>query len=341
MLGRPFLDASSNDYLGLSRLSVSRETSGAGASRLLYGTRSPHERLEEGLAAWLGVATTLLFSSGYAANVGALSCLAEPADTILSDALNHASIIDGCRLSRATTRIFPHRDLAVLEQLLRESSGTVWVVTESYFSMDGTTPDLRRVRALCDAHGAYLVVDEAHALGVFGAGGRGQAHAQEARPDVLVGTFGKAFGAQGAFVAGSQALRALLWNRARSFVFSTATSPALAQSLFERIARVDGAEAERARLRELCLLLGAGLMEAGFPLPEGHVGPIFPVLLGTPERAVAASQRLRGLGILCPAIRPPTIPEGTSRLRVTLTAEMTTADVRRITSELGALGPPP
>lgn len=287
------------------------------------------------------MAGTLLFSSGYAANVGVLSSLAEAGDTLLSDELNHASIIDGCRLSRASTRVFPHRDLGALRALLAATSGNRWVVTESLFSMDGTSPDLAALRALCDEYGAFLIVDEAHALGVFGAEGRGLCSLAGVRADVLVGTFGKAFGAHGAFVAGGSSLRAFLWNRARSFVFSTATSPALAATVLDRLRLVRRASALRAHLEALCGTFARELERLERRLPAGRHGPIFPVLFGEPLQALAASEQLLELGILAPAIRPPTVPPGTSRLRITLTARMTESDVARLVAALASLDAAP
>jgi 8-amino-7-oxononanoate synthase len=336
-LGLPLLDAASNDYLGFAGRPVSRETSGTGASRLLGGTREPHQQLEAALARWLGAEAVLLFSSGYAANVGVVSALAGPGEVVLSDSLNHASIIDGCRLSRASVQVFPHRDLAALRDLLRAAPRPAWVLTESYFSMEGTSPDLAALRALCDEAGAFLVVDEAHALGVFGSGGRGGCQAAGIRADVLVGTFGKAFGVHGAFVAGSLALRAFLWNRARSLVFSTATSPALAATLLDRLPLVAGAETERERLLNHCAVLDEAVRALGLETPRDRHGPIFPILLGDPATAQRASVQLADRGVLAPAIRPPTVPDGTSRLRLTVSASFSPADVSRATDALESL----
>jgi 8-amino-7-oxononanoate synthase len=339
-LGLPLLDASSNDYLGFAARPVSRETSGSGASRLLGGTREPHQQLEAALAHWIGAEAVLLFSSGYAANVGAVSALAGPGEAVLSDSLNHASIIDGCRLSRASVRVFPHRDLAALRDLLQAAPRPAWVMTESYFSMEGTSPDLGALRALCDEAGAFLVVDEAHALGVFGSGGRGGCQAAGVRPDVLVGMFGKAFGVHGGFVAGSLPLRDFLWNRARSVVFSTATSPALAATLRDRLPLVAGAEAEREHLRKRCAMLDETVRALGLETPRGRHGPIFPILLGDPATAQRASAHLADWGILAPAVRPPTVPDGTSRLRLTVSASFSPADVSRATDALQSLPRP-
>ncbi|MBM4361635.1 MAG: aminotransferase class I/II-fold pyridoxal phosphate-dependent enzyme [Deltaproteobacteria bacterium] len=317
---------------------VSRETPeplGAGASRLIHGTRAAHRALERELADWVKEPDALLFTSGYAANVGTIAALARPGDIIHSDALNHASLIDGCRLSRATIAPYPHRDLDALAQgLRRRVSGRHWVITESYFSMDGDSPDLGRIRALCDAHAAALVIDEAHALGVFGPEGAGLTRDAAVRADVLIGTLGKAVGTQGAFVAGSPELIRYLANRARSFVFSTAPSPATAAQSLDRVGSVRSADSARRALARITQTLAA-LLEPWIQ-PHRH-GPIFPLLLGTPERALAAAGALRSQGFLTQAIRPPTVPQGTARLRITLKATHDPRDVHRLGQHLARL----
>jgi 8-amino-7-oxononanoate synthase len=340
--GTAFLDLSSNDYLGLAADHVSRETllstKGAGASRLIYGTRPEHLALEAELADWVGHEAALLFSSGYAANVGALAALLAPSDHVFSDALNHASLIDGCRLSRAQVHVFPHRDLDALARALdaAPSSGARWVVVESYFSMDGDGPDLPRLRALCDAHGAALYVDEAHSLGVFGPSGAGLCAAAGVRPDVLLGALGKAVGSHGAFIAGSAVLRTWLWNRARSFVFSTAPSPLAADASLEQVRRARAAEAERSRVLELSLHLRAELGRRGVPCLSESFGPILGLVVGDAERALATAARLREAGILVQAIRPPTVPRGTARLRITISARHSAPQLTRAAELLAA-----
>lgn len=334
-----FVDARSNDYLGLAPRGVSRETEGpvgAGASRLVSGSHPEHRRLELELAGWLGFEDCLLFSSGYAANVGAISALAGPGETILSDSLNHASIIDGCRLSRAQTVVLPHRDVEALERALAAGHGVRWVITESYFGMDGDSPDLAAWRRVCDAHGAALIVDEAHAIGVFGAQGRGLCAAVDVRPDVLVGGMGKALGAHGGFVACSKLYREWLWNRARSLVFSTAPSPLSCSLATGRVRQVREAEPERARLRDLERRLALQLAAAGVGTPPGRHGPLFPIVLGTEKAVLAGALRARELGVLCHPIRPPTVPRGASRLRVTLRADMSDDDVDTLARALAS-----
>ncbi|MBM4373604.1 MAG: 8-amino-7-oxononanoate synthase [Deltaproteobacteria bacterium] len=332
----------SNDYLGYAadplddpRAPTVVPPSGAGASRLVSGEHPAHVELERSLARWVGLEAALIFSSGYAANVGLLPALAGEADVIVSDELNHASIIDGCRLSRARVVVTPHLDLAAVERALAANATARrrFVVTESYFSMDGDAPPLAELRSLCDAYGAALIVDEAHALGVFGAGGRGRCWLEGVVPDVLVGTLGKAIGLQGAFVAGSPDLEAWLWNRARSFVFSTGIGPALAAAAVLRVERVLADDLGRARLDELASRLRSELRSMHAPL-HGSTGPIVPIVVGDARRAVELRERLLAAGVYVQAIRPPTVPEGTSRLRVTLHARLSDAELERA---LGAL----
>ena len=331
--GIPLLDLCSNDYLGYasepSPASPGADRSGAGASRLVSGNDRAHEEAEATLASWLGAEAALLFSSGYAANVGVLAALASPGDVIVSDALNHASIIDGCRLSGATVRVVPHRDAAAVDAVLAASTSARrrWVVTESYFSMDGDIPDLAALRAHCDRHDAALIVDEAHAFGVLGPRGTGLCADAGVRPDVLVGAAGKALGLQGAFVLGSRPLRLWLWNRARSFVFSTGVSPTLATAIQGRARRALADDAGRARLEASVRQLRDGLADLGVPGVRDGRGPVIPWVAGTPEQAVKLSARLREHGVLVQAIRPPTVPAGTSRLRITATARLSEADV--------------
>lgn len=332
------LDCCSNDYLGYARAPVSRATleactasaAGAGASRLIFGTRAEHLQLERELADWVRLPAALLFSSGYAANVGLLQALVARGDTVVSDALNHASIIDGCRLARAKAVVVPHRDLDACARALEGSPGRRWVLTESVFSMEGDRADLPALRALCDAHGAALIVDEAHALGVFGPEGGGLCRASSVRPDALVGTLGKALGAQGAFVAGSAPLRQLLWNRARSLVFSTASSPVLAVLALHAVRRARVDEGGRTRLHRLGALLVDRLRSAGLAVGEGATGPIVPLLVGDNAQAVALAEALRAGGFLVQAIRPPTVPRGTARLRLTVSAAHSEDQIERL-----------
>ena len=329
----PLLDASSSDYLGLARGDVSRETAtGAGASRLVQGTRPEHEALEREVADWVGQESALLFTSAYAANVGAISALGGDDAIVISDALNHASIIDGCRLARAEVLVTPHLDLGAVDGALSAARSTPvrWVVVESYFSMDGDGPNLPALRALCDRHRAFLMVDEAHALGVFGPSGAGRCAELGVKPDALVGGFGKAVGSQGGFVAGSSTLRTFLWNRARSFVFSTAPSPSLCADTLGQVRAARSADRSRELIRDSAELLRARLRELGLEVAPRSFGPIVAVLLGDAERAVSVASALRARRILAQPIRPPTVPTGSSRLRLTVTANLGATEVERI-----------
>jgi 8-amino-7-oxononanoate synthase len=329
--GRPSF--SSNDYLGLARRSVSVEgPAGAGASRLVTGEMHEHQRLESTLAAWLGMPACLCFPTGHATNVGLLSALARPGDLVVSDALNHASIIDGVRLARAAVEITPHLDVGAVERALASSSAPrKLVVVESYYSMDADSPDLIQLRRITNEHGAALIVDEAHALGVLG-GGRGLSAAAGIVPDALVGTLGKAIGVQGGFVAGSETLIAWLWNKARTFVFSTGMSPLIAKAALANVEVVRGADAARAEVARLAELLRSRMKALGEDV-RGY-GHILPWWIGSPERALAVARALRERGFEVQAIRPPTVPEGTSRIRLTVTARHTTEDVEALASAI-------
>lgn len=325
----------SNDYLGLASTQDGFvDAGGAGASRLVSGEADAHHDLERALAEWLGASAALLFPSGYAANVGVLSSLVRPGELVVSDALNHASIIDGCRLAKATVAVVPHLDVGATEQALAEHARQhparpAWVVTESYFGMDADVPDLAALRAACDRHRAGLIVDEAHAFGVLGPEGRGLVAEAGIDADVRIGTLGKAFGRQGAFVAGSHVLIDWLWNRARSFVFSTGLSPALARA---GLWAVDHAAAHP-ELRERCLANAVALRSRLGAIALG-MGPIVPLVTGTPERTLTIAAEARAAGIHVLAIRPPTVPTGTSRLRLTVTARHSDDDIEAAASVL-------
>jgi 8-amino-7-oxononanoate synthase len=310
----------SNDYLGLAATATDEPVDvpvGSGAASLVTGYHAAHRAAEHALAEWIRLEATLLFSSGYAANLGVLSALAGPEDLIVSDRLNHASIIDGCRLSRARVCIFDHLDVDAAARTLELERGRVrraFLVTESYFGMDATIADLSELRRITRRFDCALVVDEAHALGVFGDQGAGLCHAAGVEPDVLVGTLGKSVGLHGAFVGGSALLRTFLWNRARSFVFSTASSPRGAAAIPGRVELVRAADSRRADSLSLAAELRAVLARRGQTvLGEG---PIVPWVLGSPGRALMAQRVLSDLGVVALAIRPPTVPPGTSRVRL-------------------------
>ncbi len=338
---RPAADVAvfcSNDYLGLGGRTVCG-AAGAGAARLVSGDRQEHQELESAVADWLRCDSAIAFVSGYAANVGALSALVGEGDFVVSDALNHASIIDGLRLARGRVRVVPHLDTGAVAEALASGEARAarrrWVVTESYFSMDADSPDLGELRTLCDRAQAGLYVDEAHALGVLGPEGRGLCAEAQVVPDVLVGTFGKALGASGAFVAGAEALTMWLWNRARSFVFSTGMSPVVA------LAATDAVKLVRAtpELRNRTLAVAAQMREGLGRLGRTALGwaHIVPCLVGDPRKAVALADGLRERGVWTVAIRPPSVPVGTARLRLTASAATSGAEVERLLGALHAL----
>jgi 8-amino-7-oxononanoate synthase len=310
---------------------------GAGAARLVSGDLPAHRALERDLAAFTGRPAALLFPTGYQTNLGVIAALAGPGDVIASDAANHASIIDGCRLSRASVSVFPHADAAAARAALAAgpTARRRFLVTESLFSMDGDSAPLASLAQVAADTDAVLVVDEAHALGALGPDGRGLAAEAGVTPDVLVGTLGKAFGSSGGFAAGDPALRAFLVNRARTFVFTTALPPPVAAAASAALALAAGPEgaARRARLAENIDRLGARLLAAGL-LQRPPRSPIVPVVLGADARALAVSAALRSRGFFVPAIRPPTVPEGTARLRVTLSAAHAAADVDALADAL-------
>jgi 8-amino-7-oxononanoate synthase len=337
------LNLCSNDYLGyrsggrlatFAKIASEQHAAGSGASRLVCGEHAAHADLEATLCRWLGADETVVFTTGYAANVGTIAALAGEGDLVVSDALNHASIIDGCRLSRARHVIVSHNSPDEVREALKSARARRrWVVTESYFSMEGDGPDLAALRSICDEWDAALIVDEAHALGVLGPQGRGRAHEAGVRPDVLVGTLGKALGAQGAFVAGSRELCRWLWNRARSFVFSTGLSPLLCAIGRGAVEEAQSDESGRARLRYIGHRFRSRLVDSGIPVASRD-GPILPIVLGSERVALSWSRGLAQRGVWVQAIRPPTVPSGTARLRVTMRADLTDEEVDRA---IGAL----
>ena len=349
--GRPVINFSSNDYLGLAASdeaaaaagAASREFGcGATASRLVCGTFAVHAELESALARWQGAEGALLFNSGYQANVGVLSALAGPGDLVVSDQLNHASIIDGCRLSRAEVAIYRHGDAAHAEELLSARGRHArrrFIVSDSLFSMDGDPAPLAELASVAYRQGAALMVDEAHAVGCFGARGRGLAAMNGVPVDILVGTFGKAFGSFGAFVVSRGVVREVLLNRARSFVFTTALPPAVVAASRAALETVDSEEGERlrARLAGLVARMQDGLRRLGLLAEGSGSSPIFPIVAGSEEAAMNCCEQLLERGIFAQAIRPPTVPRGTSRLRMTVTAAHLEPDIDAAVDGLGDL----
>jgi len=318
--GRRYVNFSSNDYLGLAadldvvagaRTTAMRHGFGSGASRLIAGDTTAHVSLEKALARTFSSEAALLFNSGYQANLGVLSAVAGPEDVLFSDALNHASIVDGCRLSKAKVVVYPHRDVGALGELMAQHPGRrQLIVTDAVFSMDGDRAPLRELAQL----GAPLIVDEAHAIGVLGPNGGGLCEQLGVHADVRIGTLGKALGAFGAFALCSKSVRQWLINKARSLIFSTSLPAAVCGAAEAALQAMT--PQRRARLWRNIRQFSAGL--------KAHEdSAIFSVILGRPDRAVAASLALREKGILAKAIRPPTVPQGTSRLRFALSAAHT------------------
>ncbi|WZX23320.1 8-amino-7-oxononanoate synthase [Myxococcus stipitatus] len=346
--GETLVNFSSNDYLGLAAsaavraaaiAAVERHGVGTGASRLVMGDTSAHHRLEARLMAFERAEAVLLFNSGYAANTGILPALVGAGDAVFSDALNHASLVDGCRLSRARVVVYPHADVDALAKALAETPGRrKLVVTDTVFSMDGDVAPLRDIVDVCRAHGAALMVDEAHATGVLGARGAGLCEelGLEGQVDLRMGTLSKALGGQGAYVATSRVVADLLISRARPFIFSTSLPAALCAAAEAAVDAVESDSDLRPRLWRNIRRFSDGLRAMG--LRAEPRSAVFPVVLGEPERALDAALRLREAGVLVKAIRPPTVPEGTSRLRFCLSAAHTVGHVDLALESLRRVG---
>jgi 8-amino-7-oxononanoate synthase len=330
--GQPVVSFASNDYLGLTQhpavvaaahAALDRWGAGSGAARLVVGTRPVHSELEAELAAWKHSEAAVLFPTGFAANLGVLTAFGGPGVLVCSDELNHASIIDGCRLSRAETAIYSHRDVDQLAALLGErGTRPAIVVSDTVFSMDGDVAPVDELTELCRSAGALLVLDEAHAV-------LGPDPGLDGVDALRIGTLSKTLGALGGFVAGPQAFCDLVVNRARSYIFTTASTPADTAAARAALAVVRSAEGDalRAQLRRNVKIVA-----------PGHPSPIIPVVLGDEARAVAAADALLAEGMLVPAIRPPTVAPGTSRLRVALSAAHTEDQVRALADALARIG---
>ena len=348
--GRSILQFCSNDYLGITshpavtraaEMALARYGTGAGSARLVVGTSSPHCELEEALAQLKQTEAALALSSGYHANTGVLPALAGAEDRIFSDALNHASIIDGCRLSRAATKIYRHNDVEHLTTLL-SATGTSRrrvIVTESVFAMDGDLAPLSELASVAKQYDALLVVDEAHATGVFGSQGGGLVQELElgAHVDVQIGTLSKAIGALGGYVAGSQTLIDTLINEARTFIYTTALPPSVAASATAAIQVIIQEPERREQLWQHARFLRKALAAAGYHINPGN-SPILPVMVGDAAQTVALSNALFTHGVLVSAIRPPTVPTGTARLRVTPMATHTENDLEQAVDAFIAAG---
>jgi 8-amino-7-oxononanoate synthase len=333
--GRPVVAFASNDYLGLSQhpevvaaahAALDRWGSGAGAARLIVGSRPVHSELEAALAEWKGAERAVVFPTGFAANLGVVTTFGGPGTLVCSDELNHASIIDGTRLAGGEVAVYPHADIDALDRLLAARAGgrRAIVVSDTVFSMDGDIADLHAMVDVCARRGALLVLDEAHAVL-----GPELSARSEGGPVLQVGTLSKTLGSLGGFVAGPRAFTELVVNRARSYIFTTAPTPADTAAALAAVAIVQGPEGE---------ILRARLRANVDTLRPGHPSPIVPVVCGDEARALAAAAALLDHGILVPAIRPPTVPVGTSRLRVALSAAHTPAQVAMLRDALTRLG---
>jgi 8-amino-7-oxononanoate synthase len=343
--GREYVAFCSNDYLGLAgdaalvraaQDGCARYGVGAGASHLILGHSAAHHALESALARFVGLPRTLLFSTGYMANIGIVTALAGREDAVFADRLNHASLNDACLLSRAAFRRYPHRDVAALERLLAGARARRrLVVTDAVFSMDGDIAPLAELTALCERYDAWLIIDDAHGFGVMGPGGRGTpAHLGVASPRlVYMATLGKAAGVFGAFVAANPEVIETLVQRARSYIYTTATPPLLAHALLAGLELVEKEQWRRDRLAQLIGALKRGLAGGRWRLLPSDT-PIQPLLIGDNAQAVETSRRLERQGLLVPAIRPPTVPQGTARLRISLSAAHDPQDIERLVAAL-------
>ena len=345
--GVELVNFASNDYLGLAgdpRViaaaldATARYGAGARASPLVSGRTPLHAELERAMAEFEGTESAVLFPTGFAANVGAIGCLVEAGDVVFCDRLNHASLVDGCRLSGARLRVYSHRDLPQLSLELDKAKDARrrLIVTDSLFSMDGDAAPLAELFALADESQSMLLVDEAHATGVYGATGRGlcEEAGLTGSECVRVGTLSKAIGSQGGFVAGTQQLCDWIRNSARPHMFSTALTPGACGAALESLRLIRCEPERRERLHGLARQLRAELLAAGRTALGEVDCPIVPLIVGDPQAALALSQALQQQGFLVPAIRPPTVPRGTSRLRISLTADHTPEDINRLVAVL-------
>lgn len=348
--GKKFLLFSSNNYLGLAtdfRLKkkasegISKYGTGAGGSRLTTGNFVIHEQLESEIADFKKTEAAIVFSSGYLANIGVISSVMKAGDSIFSDAWNHASIIDGCRLSQAKTIVYEHTDMVDLEQKLRQShgDGKKLIVTDGVFSMDGDIAPLPEIVALAKEYNAYIMIDDAHVTGVLGTDGRGTADyfGLKDEIDFTVGTLSKAIGAEGGFVATSAIAKNYLLNNARSFIFQTGLSPSAIEAGREGISIIQNEPERREQLLNNAKYLRLKLGESGFVVNEGET-PIISLLIGDSREAVQFAEKLMDEGVFIPAIRPPTVPKGSSRLRITVMATHTMEQLNTVINKMKKIG---
>ena len=349
--GRPVLLLCSNNYLGLADHPRVREAAaeaamrygaGSGASRLISGNMTIHRRLEDRLTAFKGAEACLLFGSGFLANAGVVSALAGEGDVVFSDALNHASIIDGCRLSRAETFVYDHCDTDHLEWGLRQAEGRgALIVTDGVFSMDGDLAPLPEIVELAQRYDARVMVDEAHGTGCVGPGGRGLVAelGLEDEVDVIVGTLGKALGSYGAYVLCDKPMAKYLINTARTLIFSTALPPPAVAAAMAALELLREQPRRVEKLQRNSAVLRAALADRGMAVEPGET-PIVPLIVGDAQAAVSASERALERGVFAQAIRPPTVPAGTSRLRLAVMASHTKSELREAAETLAAAIPP-
>ncbi|MDV2495196.1 MAG: 8-amino-7-oxononanoate synthase [bacterium] len=351
--GRPVIHLSSNDYLGLARHPAVVEAAGealrrwgasASSARLIAGNLEPHRSLEEALAAFEGTEAALLYSTGYMANVGVVSAIVGQGDAVYSDALSHASLIDGCRLSGAELRTYPHADVDALEAMLAEdeASGKFrrrLIVTDGLFSMDGDVAPLAELAALKERFGCWMLVDEAHATGVLGEGGRGSIEqcGLSGRVEFIVGTLGKSLGSFGAYVAAERDAIEYLLNRSRSFIFTTALAPPVVAAAHAALEVLESEPERRERLWDNVRRMAGGLEALGAET-LGTTTQIFPLLVGGDAETMALSDALLEAGLFAQGIRPPTVPKGTARLRLTVTATLEADEIGRALDILGEVG---
>jgi len=345
---KPYLSFCSNDYLGLAnhpqliaalQAGAKQYGVGSGASHLVSGHSAAHQQLENELAAFVRKPAALLFSTGYLANLGAVQALVGRDDTVFADKLNHASLNDAMLLSRAEVKRYRHNDVAHLQQLLEQHvTGRKLIITDAVFSMDGDIAPLPEILALCERYDAWLLVDDAHGFGVLGDEGRGSlAHSNLDSPRIIyMATLGKAAGVSGAFVAAEQVVIETLLQNARSYIYTTASSPALSSALLASLEVLREEEWRREQLCELIAQLRGGLANLPWTLMISST-PIQPLLVGSNEDAVALSEGLCARGILVPAIRPPTVPQGTARLRISLSSAHCKQDVMQLIKALHEL----
>ena len=348
--GREVILLSSNNYLGLAThptvveaaiTATRRYGAGSGAARLVCGTLMPHEALETALARFKGTEAALTFAAGYLANIGVIPALIGKDGLILADRLCHASLIDGCRLSGATFRVYHHRDMNHLEQLLarRTSGKPTLIVTDGIFSMDGDIAPMKDIAQLAERYGATIYVDDAHGTGILGPTGRGTLeHCEvESRVPYHMGTLSKAIGSAGGYLAGSAAFIAYLVNTCRAFTYTTAPPPATAAAATAAIQVIEQEPDRRARLWQNRERLAQGLTRLGFRLAASE-SPILPIIVGDPDRAMNLAQALIDQGVYAPAIRPPTVPPATSRIRLTITADHTDEQIDQALAGLERAG---